>query len=72
MTCACAPENRFRGFARAVRQTANLMVGIPDYDAYLAHRRLQHPNAEAMTREAFFRDRQDRRYGVGGDRFRCC
>lgn len=72
MICDCAPESRLRGFARAVRQTANLMVGLPDYDAYVAHRRLQHDGAEVMTREAFFRDRQDRRYGVGGGGFRCC
>ncbi len=71
MICDCPPENRLRGFARALRQTANLMVGIPDYDAYAAHCRVQHPDAEVMTREAFFRERQDRRYGVGGG-LRCC
>jgi uncharacterized short protein YbdD (DUF466 family) len=52
-------------------ETADLMVGVPDYDAYVAHLSVRHPEAEAMTREVFFRERQAARYGAGG-RFRCC
>jgi len=52
-------------------ETADLMVGVPDYNAYVAHVTALHPEAEAMTREAFFRERQAARYGAGG-RFRCC
>ena len=33
---------------RAV-QTARLMVGIPDYDTYVAHRRAQHPGDPVMS-----------------------
>jgi uncharacterized short protein YbdD (DUF466 family) len=48
------------------------MVGIPDYDAYVEHRRTMHPDAPIMTYEEFFRERQDARYAVGRGRFRGC
>ena len=52
---------------------ARLMVGVPSYEAYLAHARSAHPDREPMTYAQFFRDRQDARYGVGGKGgFRCC
>lgn len=54
-------------------RTARLMVGVPDYDAYLAHRRAEHPGEPVMNYEDFFRERQSSRYGAGGGRFsRCC
>jgi uncharacterized short protein YbdD (DUF466 family) len=54
-------------------RTARLMVGIPDYDTYVAHRKATHPELPVMTYEEFFRERQDARYGLGKDgRFRCC
>jgi uncharacterized short protein YbdD (DUF466 family) len=49
---------------------ARLMVGVPDYDQYLAHLRRHHPEAVALDREAFFRERMEARYGRG--RSRCC
>ncbi|MBV9654346.1 MAG: YbdD/YjiX family protein [Acetobacteraceae bacterium] len=55
-----------------VAQTANLMVGLPDYDAYVAHRESLHPGQPVMTRTEFFRERQDSRYGGKGRAFRCC
>ncbi|NVO13233.1 MAG: putative selenoprotein [Rhodoplanes sp.] len=56
----------------AVR-AARLMVGVPDYDTYVAHRRVTHPDEAVMTYEEFFRERQDARYSFGkGGRFRCC
>lgn len=55
--------------ARAARS----MIGIPDYDTYVAHRKVTHPDLPIMTYEEFFRERQDARYGFGKDgRFRCC
>jgi uncharacterized short protein YbdD (DUF466 family) len=53
-------------------QTARLMIGIPDYEAYLEHRRTFHPDEPPMTYEEFFRDRQDARYAVGKGLFRSC
>ena len=54
-------------------RTARLMIGIPDYETYLQHRRLRHPGEPVMTYEEFFRERQDARYAVGkGKISRCC
>ena len=53
-------------------QAARMLVGVPDYDTYVAHREVTHPGLPAMTREEFFRERQARRYGAGGGGLRCC
>lgn len=55
----------------ALRKTGRLMCGVPDYDTYVAHVRAHHPDRPVMSYEAFFRNRQDARYGAGG-RARCC
>jgi uncharacterized short protein YbdD (DUF466 family) len=55
-----------------VAQTARLMVGMPDYETYVAHRRTNHPGQPVMTYEEFFRERQKARYAVGKGRFRGC
>jgi uncharacterized short protein YbdD (DUF466 family) len=61
------------GLRRFFTQTANLMVGIPDYEAYVEHRLSTHPEEPFMTQEEFFRNRQDSRYGVADGRMsRCC
>lgn len=71
MLCRC--NTLLATLGRRVSQTANLMVGVPDYDAYVAHRRASHPDQPVLSREAFFRDRLERRYGAGPDRvMRCC
>jgi uncharacterized short protein YbdD (DUF466 family) len=54
------------------RRTAHLMIGVPDYDTYVAHRRANHPNQSIMTYVEFFRERQQARYAVGKGRFRGC
>jgi len=56
---------------RAV-QTARLMVGIPDYDTYVAHRRAHHPGEAVMSYTEFFRERQKARYGCEEGRIRGC
>ena len=58
-------------FLRAVRETFHAMVGMPDYDRYVAHRRTTHPNEPVMTYAQFFRERQDARYSSKGTP-RCC
>ena len=57
---------------RLLTQTANLMVGMPDYDTYVEHRQRLHPDEPVMTRDEFFRERQESRYGGKGRAFRCC
>lgn len=53
-------------------QTARLMVGLPDYDNYLNHMQANHPDQTPMSYEAFFRERQEARYGGNGKVARCC
>ena len=55
---------------RAACAMARLAIGLPDYDAYVAHVRDAHPGATPMTREAFAIERMQARYGRG--RSRCC
>lgn len=56
-----------------LRRTARLMVGVPDYEAYVAHRQKDHPGEPVMSYAEFFRERQNSRYGVGtGKISRCC
>ncbi|WP_263140451.1 YbdD/YjiX family protein [Pseudomonas sp. RIT-PI-AD] len=54
-------------------QAARMLVGMPDYDTYVEHMRKTHPEQTPMSYEAFFRERQDARYGGGKGRpIRCC
>ncbi|XXF76168.1 YbdD/YjiX family protein [Myxococcaceae bacterium GXIMD 01537] len=66
---ASVREGWTRLWARAV-QTARLMVGVPDYGAYVEHMRRHHPGRPVMSYEAFFQERQEARYRPGGGR--CC
>lgn len=59
-------------FWRRAVQTARLMVGVPDYDTYVAHRRAHHPGEPVMSYTEFFRERQTARYGERGRISRCC
>jgi uncharacterized short protein YbdD (DUF466 family) len=60
-------------FAESAAKTARLMVGLPDYDAYVAHRKLAHPGEPVISYEDFFRERQSSRYGANGGKIsRCC
>lgn len=63
---------RVRLVCELVTQTARLMVGVPDYQNYVAHRRTTHPDQQIMTYEEFFRERQEARYAIGKGRFRGC
>lgn len=57
--------------SRYLGQTMRLMVGMPDYDRYVAHVKRVHPGQAPMSYEEFFRNRQDARYG-GRGRMGCC
>jgi len=62
-----------KGVLKRIKQTGRLMVGIPDYDQYVEHRRAHHPDLPVMTYEEFFRERQNARYSTeGGKISRCC
>ena len=73
MKCCGLPGLDLAKLAGKLRDGARLMVGQGDYDAYVAHMRARHDGAPIMTREAFFRAREDARFGADGTRaFRCC
>jgi uncharacterized short protein YbdD (DUF466 family) len=55
--------SRIVSFLRAI-------VGAPDYDRYLAHMRLAHPDATPLTPREFATDRMACRYDQPGGR--CC
>jgi uncharacterized short protein YbdD (DUF466 family) len=70
MTETVAARSRF--ICEMVVKTARLMVGVPDYQTYVTHRRTTHPDLPVMTYVEFFRERQDARYSVSKGRFRGC
>lgn len=55
---------------RALVAATRRMVGIPDYDAYVAHLKARHPERAIPTADAFFIERQEARYRAGAGR--CC
>ncbi len=72
-------QNLFDRSATAVRtaghwstRTARLMIGVPDYGTYVAHRLANHPDQPIMTYVEFFRERQQARYAARKNRFRGC
>jgi len=72
-------QELFNQSAKAVRtgsywstRAARLMIGIPDYETYVVHRRANHPDQPIMTYVEFFRERQQARYEIGKGRFRGC
>lgn len=54
---------RSSGFYARAKQTALLMVGVPDYQAYLAHMKSAHPELQPMSKNAFFKRAQEGRFG---------
>ena len=46
------------------------LIGVPDYDTYVAHLRAHHPERTIPSYAEFFLERQEARYRGGGGR--CC
>lgn len=60
-------------FARRLRTAgcvARAVLGVPDYERYLAHVRAIHLHRTPLTREEFVRERLNDRYSRPGTR--CC
>ena len=53
-----------------VGQSLRLMVGVPEYSAYVAHMRSRHPDKPPMSYQEFFQECQATRYD--GRVGRCC
>jgi uncharacterized short protein YbdD (DUF466 family) len=56
---------------RLLVQGARLMVGVPDYDGYVAQRRHFNPEAPVMSRAEYVRRCGERRFGGRSPRG-CC
>lgn len=46
------------------------IIGVPDYERYVAHARRCHPDQPLMSRDEFMRQRMVERYSKPGAR--CC
>lgn len=57
---------RLRRAAAVIRR----MIGVPDYDTYLAHMREHYPECTPLDPRTFERDRLTARYKATGSR--CC
>jgi uncharacterized short protein YbdD (DUF466 family) len=53
-----------------LRQAVLRILGVPDYEHYVAHMREHHPGDPVLTRDAFMRERLAARYERPGAR--CC
>jgi uncharacterized short protein YbdD (DUF466 family) len=61
------------GFGEQIRRAAAILrrvIGVPDYDRYVAHVRECHPDREPMTRVQFEESRMHDKYSRPGQR--CC
>jgi uncharacterized short protein YbdD (DUF466 family) len=61
---------RLLDVARAVRRAYLQVVGIPDYERYLTHMALHHPDEPVLSRRKFYAWAMDRKYRHGAQR--CC
>lgn len=65
-------KGKLRTIWRRMQETARLMIGVPDYERYVAHMRASHPDKAVMSYKDFFAERQSARFGGKGDIRRCC
>ena len=61
-----------RNLAGWMTRAARLLIGVPDYETYVEHRKTTHPDEPVMTYEEFFRNRQNARYAFDKGKFRGC
>jgi uncharacterized short protein YbdD (DUF466 family) len=61
---------RARRRASAAARVARRIIGVPDYERYVAHLRERHPGTEPLSREEFQRQCMEERYRTPGSR--CC
>ena len=62
--------SQLRETLRRAGRVIRRVVGVPDYDIYLAHVREAHPGREPMSRQEFEQSRLHDRYSRPGQR--CC
>jgi uncharacterized short protein YbdD (DUF466 family) len=67
---APAPRRRLAAALTRVRAVVHAIIGVPDYDRYVAHLRERHPDCPVPSRRDFERERMSARYERPGSR--CC
>jgi uncharacterized short protein YbdD (DUF466 family) len=55
---------------KRVAKVVRTIIGVPDYERYVAHVRECHPDREPMSRAEFAKNRMEARYNQPGNR--CC
>lgn len=65
------PDQKPRQKARW-REALDRLLGLPNYERYLAHMQTAHPDQPVLSRRAFYDEAQRARYESGSDRPRCC
>jgi uncharacterized short protein YbdD (DUF466 family) len=65
-TAPAVKPGPFAAAARVIKQ----IIGVPDYERYVAHLRAAHPECEPLPRDAFMRERLEARYNRPGSK--CC
>ncbi|MBY0443864.1 MAG: YbdD/YjiX family protein [Burkholderiales bacterium] len=65
------PGSSFRSNAYKVVQTCRLMVGVHDYENYLAHMQAHHPEVPAKTRKEFYQYCLEARFPGAGKISKC-
>ena len=65
-----ASRARLRDRMHALRAGYLQIIGIPDYERYLAHMAAHHPGETPLSRREFCARSIDRKYGKSGPR--CC
>lgn len=63
------PRGVRASFARAA-DVLRRIIGVPDYERYVAHLQACHPETKPMSRQEFFKQDWDKRYSQPGSR--CC
>jgi uncharacterized short protein YbdD (DUF466 family) len=54
------------------REALDRLLGLPNYERYIAHMQAAHPECAPLSRRSFYDEAQRRRYESGPDRPRCC
>ena len=68
-TLVTASRRRDGALARALAVLRRI-IGVPDYDVYVAHMRAHHPACDILSRDDFLRERMADKYSRPGSR--CC
>jgi uncharacterized short protein YbdD (DUF466 family) len=69
MADAVAHNGGWSKLANAI-EIVRRIIGVPDYDTYVAHMKAKHPECAPMTKDEFAQQRMQDRYSRPGSR--CC